>query len=316
MTYKEAVQAISLNRNKGASLLTDDTVDLLLKLLKEDRPMVEVEEALITIYISHSLLAPLMHLIALYIFSSRGGRDSLIQMLEQWKARLAEDRVRAVRHAVERLKNYKSFATLSHSSFVLQAFSQLASKGKSGRVFVGESRPGGEGTLTAGFLARLGFEVILTPDSLMPSLVEDAEILVLGVDALSKTFYIHKSGTRPTVIGARLQSVPVCTILTADKWLPSNWESLFAHQLHKLKEREQTTTPDWIEHRMRFDLTPANFVDILVTPEGEYSLPQLIQHYENESPLPWSHMDLNEILDFLINGGEPPSSKQRERQSH
>jgi translation initiation factor 2B subunit (eIF-2B alpha/beta/delta family) len=308
---REELEAISTNRTKGASLLTDEAIDFVLKLLRDGAGKNEVEEGLILIYLSHPVLAPLFHLIAIYCLYERSGRELLIQIYEQWKARLAEDRPRAVKRAVERLEGYRSFATLSYSSFVLQFFSQMATRGKTARVLVGESRPGGEGVLTANFLSRLGYEVVLVPDALMPTLVEEVEILLLGVDALSKTFYFHKAGTRPTVIGARLRNIPVCAILTQDKWIPSSWESLFAHQFQKLKQREVTSREEWIEHRLRFDLSPGGFLDLLITPEGAYSHDQLSALYEHDSPLPWTHLDLDLLIDFLISGGEPPSQPSR-----
>lgn len=311
----EELKAILLNRSKGASLLTDDAIDLILKLLRNNARDKEVEEALISIYFSHPVVSSLFHLIAIYVFYQRSGRDTLIRVYEQWKARLLEDRARVVRRAVERLENYKCFATLSHSSFIMQVFSQLAARGYTARVFVGESRPGGEGVLTANFLSRLGFEVILTPDSCLPSVVEDAQILLLGVDTLSKTFYIHKSGTRPTVIGARLHGVPVCLLLTQDKWLPSSWESLFAHHLQKLKQREQVAGESWIELKMRFDLSPATFVDLIITPEGEFTHAQILTLYEKDSPLPWTHMDFDPLLEFLVSGGESAPHPQSQSSS-
>jgi len=304
---QEEIQAISQNRTKGASLLTDDVIEFVLKLLRAGVEKKAVEEALILIYLSHPVVAPLFHLIAIYCMYERSGSEHLISIYEKWKARLAEDRSRAVKRAVDRLKEYRSFATLSHSSFVLQFFSQMATRGKTARVLVGESRPGGEGVLTANFLSRLGYEVVLVPDALMPTLVEEVEILLLGADALSKTFYFHKAGTRPTVIGARLHSVPVCAILTQDKWIPSSWESLFAHQFQKLKRREVATKEEWQEHRLRFDLSPGGFLDLIITPEGEFSHDQLIRLYEYDSPLPWNHLDLDLLIDFLVNGGEQPS---------
>jgi translation initiation factor 2B subunit (eIF-2B alpha/beta/delta family) len=117
-------------------------------------------------------------------------------------------------------------ATLSASEGVLAALAELASQGRRPRVLVAESRPRLEGRDTACALAALGVECWLVADAALPLLVSQANAVLIGADAVTDAGVVNKIGSYTLALAAREHGVPVWTVATRRKLLPSGTPAL------------------------------------------------------------------------------------------
>jgi len=94
---------------------------------------------------------------------------------------------------------------------------QLAGK----RAFVAQSNPGGEGTQTAEFLAKLGWQVWLVSDTQFSDMARHSKLdrLILGCDAYSTTRFVNKIGSGALAGLMRTAEKPVELWTNEDKHL-------------------------------------------------------------------------------------------------
>ena len=156
----------------------------------------------------------------------------------------------------------RSVLTLSRSGSVSQAL-VLASPAP--RVFVTESRPGGEGAAVARELAAAGLDTTLIADAAMGRALTDGrvDVVLVGADAvLADGTLVNKCGTRLAALAAHSLAVPLYAVATRDKVSP------------RLSIDLEGDTSDSGErrgpHHFRplFELTPGELVSKILTEEG------------------------------------------------
>ncbi|MFC6836720.1 NUDIX domain-containing protein [Halomarina ordinaria] len=137
------------------------------------------------------------------------------------------------------------------------------------RVFVAESRPGGEGVGVAETLAE-DVDVTLLPDAAVAQALADegVDAVLVGADAvLSDGRVVNKVGTRAAALAAHEVGVPTYAVAAADKVSPTTDAHL------EKREREAVYGGDapLSVYAPTFDVTPAERVT-LVTEDGPQSV--------------------------------------------
>jgi translation initiation factor 2B subunit (eIF-2B alpha/beta/delta family) len=95
------------------------------------------------------------------------------------------------------------------------------------RVACTESRPGLEGRQLAADLAAAGVAVHLYADAAAAHALADADLVLVGADAIGAEAFVNKSGTRMLVAAAAAQGLPVYVAATRDKFvMPALWPRL------------------------------------------------------------------------------------------
>lgn len=156
--------------------------------------------------------------------------------------------------------------TLSTSGTVLATIERAEPS-----VYVAESRPKREGTDLTERLAERGFDVTLHSDAAIASVLdtEPIDALLVGADTvLSDGRILNKVGTRGAAIAAHTEDVPVYVVAAADKispWSTADTEFGSPEELYAdpIPERLTVTNPT-------FDLTPAVYVDRILTDRGAF----------------------------------------------
>lgn len=182
--------------------------------------------------------------------------------IEALSAACAADR-QAAAVAAERVAG-RRVLSLSRSGTVERA---LLAADPRPAVFLAESRPGAEGVVVAGELARHGLEVTLLPDAAMARVADErrVEVVLIGADkVLASGAVVNKTGSRLAALVARELELPFYVVTARDKVSveedrqpQEQWEG----QLYEGEEAVQTTAP-------LFEAIAAAWITSILTENG------------------------------------------------
>lgn len=136
------------------------------------------------------------------------------------------------------------------------------------RIVTSEARPGGEGLRLARGLAKQPAEVHLTYDMHLPALVPEADLLLVGADAITQDTFVNKTGTRLLLEQARQAGTPILLLAASDKlWPPQLGVSSIQPQADL-----GVDVPDSVEViAPLFERVPLALVDEIMTEAGPRS---------------------------------------------
>ncbi len=117
-------------------------------------------------------------------------------------------------------------ATLADSELVRQAIVVLARARRSPRVLIAESRPRLEGRDLATALAAEGVESWLVADAALPMLMQPAQAVWFGADAVTELGVLAKVGAYAAALAAREHGVPCWALATRRRFLPASTRAL------------------------------------------------------------------------------------------
>jgi len=102
-------------------------------------------------------------------------------------------------------KSKISMATYSNSGLVKKVIRHY--RKRIDTVYLSEARPAYEGREMARFLADIGIKAVLSVDALLPGLLSNAGLLLLGADSVSMDRFINKIGSGILLKSARMLGV-------------------------------------------------------------------------------------------------------------
>lgn len=130
-------------------------------------------------------------------------------------------------------------------------------------VICGEGRPNYEGRQLAGELARAGIPVRYATDAGVLSLVDEADLVLIGADALLDGGVVNKTGSMALALTARRHGVPFCVAASSHKRFPF----VFVRR-EKPGEVWSDAPPDVTVENTYFEVVPADLVTCFVTEDG------------------------------------------------
>lgn len=150
--------------------------------------------------------------------------------------------------------------THSWSSTVAEVFKEAVKIGREFEVFVTYGEPGGYGKRVAARLGKVGVPVTMLPDTGVGAVIRQIDRVLVGADSIfADGSVMNASGTYPMALVAKDADVPfnVATeILKID----------VRETKHELCE---TVEKKGKRHLIPyFDVTPANFIDAMITDKG------------------------------------------------
>ncbi len=153
----------------------------------------------------HAYLAQLTH-------NLPGEKQAALRILTERMRMIREHyhtyQARLARTALQYLPRGGRIATHCHSTSVISVLKALRPE----RVYASETRPRWQGRLTARDLAEAGIPVTLRVDSAMHLNVRDADMILVGSDAILPMGVGNKIGTRTLSILAHLEGKPVIVV--------------------------------------------------------------------------------------------------------
>ena len=163
----------------------------------------------------------------------------------------------------------RQVVTFSMSGTVVRVLRKLAEASPHPlRVSCSEGRPALEGRQLASILHAEGIAVDFYTDAALGGVLEAADLLLLGADAIGPTAWINKAGTQSLVAAAHVRGLPVHVVTTSDKLvMPSLWPRLAVR--HGPPAEVWDAPPAGIRvHNPYFESIPLDFVSTVVTDVG------------------------------------------------
>ncbi len=167
--------------------------------------------------------------------------------------------------------------THCNSSAALSAIYEGFRLGKVRRVINTETRPWRQGHITSRWLARNGVPVTMIVDSAVNHIMKDVDIVMVGADTITRCGdLINKIGTSQIALSAGENSVSFHTCAETYKFSPTAYAG--ADVTIEDRGPEEVADPLKVEdmegvdlRNPVFDVTPARFIDSMITERGPIS---------------------------------------------
>ncbi|MEM3039844.1 MAG: ribose 1,5-bisphosphate isomerase [Candidatus Methanomethylicaceae archaeon] len=196
--------------------------------------------------------------------------------------RAAEDFKRSSQEAVrrisdigaKRIRNGDLIMTHCNSSVAISILKEAKRQGKEFRVIATETRPRFQGRLTAKALSEAGIPVTLIVDSAARYFMPKVDKVIVGADVVTANgAVVNKIGTSQIALAAKEARVRVFVGAETYKFSPST----VLGELVEIEERppEEVIPPEELSQMKgvtvanpAFDVTPPDFIDIIITERG------------------------------------------------
>lgn len=217
----------------------------------------------------HIVMAGLVH--AKTIKEARGG------VIER-----ADEFIQSSQHAVEQIAQFgashirdgDTILTHCNSEVALACIIEAHRQGKEIEVYATEVRPRNQGLITIRTLNDAGIKTNFIVDSAVRSFINDIDLVIVGADAVTVNgAVVNKIGTAQVAHSAREARVNVIVAAETYKFAPRT----ILGELIRIEERPgNEVLPDEIARSLphvtvrnpAFDVTPAGYVDLIVTEKG------------------------------------------------
>lgn len=200
-----AIRRAAADRTHGAAEVTL-AAGRALRELSDRRDLVRAGRRLLR---GHPEMASLVRLVAHALDGKR--IDDFLQRVEDEPGHLGS----AARWLITRRTTVLTHSASSSVVAVLKA-----RRTKIRAVLCTESRPGGEGAALARRLRSEGFDARLVADAEMLGACAEADLVLVGADAVTEAVVVNKTGTALLVLAARTSAVPAYAVAGTTKLLP------------------------------------------------------------------------------------------------
>ncbi|HDQ59801.1 MAG TPA: hypothetical protein ENN30_01260 [Candidatus Woesearchaeota archaeon] len=182
---------------------------------------------------------------------------------------------KTVRNASKLIKKNFVIFTHCHSSTVTGAI--LASKSKGIEVINTETRPRYQGRLTAKELSGAGIPTTMIVDSAMADFLPNADIILVGTDAISEEFFVNKVGTFGLSLFAKMYNIPLYVLTNSMKFAEE-----IEIEYRNSKEIWSKAPKNLSIINPAFDVTPLELVKGIVSEHGVHTPKQFVKMAKKE----------------------------------
>ncbi len=222
-------------------------------------------------------MAPLVELITAVLAATakadsvEAARGAAAAAAEAFRGRLEERGTQVAHRLAKEAPRGSTLLTLSSSSTVRTGL--LEARHRDIRVIVLEGRPMCEGHALARTLAQAGIPVTLAVDAAGPSMVESADVVVIGADSVGDRGVVNKIGSLSLAREAGLKDVPVWVAADRSKWLPPGFpQPVDDDRPGEEVWRGARGVTVWNRY---FEVLPSHLVDQVITDAGSFSPAEL-----------------------------------------
>jgi translation initiation factor 2B subunit (eIF-2B alpha/beta/delta family) len=161
--------------------------------------------------------------------------------------------------------------TYSNSATVVAALHYAHARGRVRRVLLSESRPAYDGRPHALALLEHGMAVEYSIDMALFERLPEADVVLVGADAVFPDRLINKLGTHALAQLAQLWGVPLYSLCAASKFLPATATALWRIVDHPGEEVWPDAPNNLSISNRYFDATPLTLLSGLVSDQGLYT---------------------------------------------
>lgn len=289
MGWMKLLQAIEQDRTSGAFELAERAVQAALLLVQASADL--PPEGFLSQFSTFTRrllqvqpsMAPLLNFVNTLWLALEGTRKGALRKVIEEEAnrflagmQAASEQV--ARRGAELLQRAETVLTYSYSSTVMNTLLLARRQGARFSVLCSEGRPGGEGRKLAKPLTAKGIPVMLVVDAALPGLVHEADLCLVGADAVQTSGVINKVGTYALALAARANQVPFYVLCDSRKFLPKPLEQFF--RIREEKPGEIWSRPPkavTVINRL-FERTPLQLLKGVISEKGLFSPEEVRKH--------------------------------------
>ncbi|MGD0079404.1 MAG: ribose 1,5-bisphosphate isomerase [Methanoregula sp.] len=224
--------------------------------------------------------------------------------------------IQSSQHAVEKISGFgarhirdgDTILTHCNSEVALGCIIEAHRSGKKIEVFATEVRPRNQGLITIRTLNDAGIKTNFIVDSAVRSYIHDVDLVIVGADAVTVNgAVVNKIGTSQVAHTAAEARVSVLVAAETYKFAPQT----IMGDLIRIEEREANevladeiarTLPNVTVRNPAFDVTPAEYIDLIVTEQG--AIPPQMAYIIIREYLGWGIEEFHESIGIGANHDE------------
>jgi translation initiation factor eIF-2B subunit delta len=278
-TIEQAIAAFAEDNVSGAAAISERAADILVRrasMGEAASPDAFRQEIFTTgwaLIHAQPAVAPIVNLVDAVLWRLEREetparlRQAVIEVTDQFKRQMKHHKLQVAEEALGLIGEDITIVTMAYSSTVQHALVHAQRVGRHFSVICAESRPACEGRDTADKLASYGIPVTLMIDMAALEAVADAQLVLVGADMLTSTGVMSKIGTRMLALAAQHSGVPIYSLCSSKKFLPSGFKPLT--QKEHAPEGVWPDAPARVHVSNRFtDMTPLQDFTGIVTEQG------------------------------------------------
>jgi len=224
--------------------------------------------------------------------------------------------IRSSQHAVEKIAEFgarhirdgDTILTHCNSEAALGCIIKAHRDGREIEVFATEVRPQNQGHITIRTLNDAGIKTNFIVDSAVRSFMHDVDLVIIGADAVTVNgAVVNKIGSSQVAHSAHEARVNVLVAAETYKFAPRT----IIGELIRIEERPaREVLPDEIARTLphvtvrnpAFDVTPAEFIDMIVTEQG--AIPPQMAYVIIREYLGWECGEFHKTFEITTGHGE------------
>ena len=298
MDIPQLLRRLQADKTSGASTLLDLAVDILEAFTAQapeqhTQDLHQALEALVdALLTAQPSMAPCINLAHQALAACPAGlapstaRQQLQQALTAFRQHARQSTAALCRQTLAILPPQATVLTYSNSSTVVSALRYAHKHGHIRRVLLSESRPAYDGRLQAMALLEHGIEVEYGIDMALFDRLPDAQVVLVGADAVFPHGLVNKLGTHPLAQIARFHHMPIFSLCTSSKFLPTAAAPLVRFVEHPTQEVWPNAPPDVHIRNRYFDTTPLPLFSGIISEHGVYAPMALGAHLQQRELAP------------------------------
>ncbi len=255
MDWKERLMELSRNRVLGSSAILRESYDAVMDALAGGVEVEEIARSIAQLLYSHPTMAVLINFF--HRFFNAIENDKEVRMIWKEIDREAEENAKI---ASSLMPPRGKVVLYSHSNSLLRAMKERERRNLT--IILSEGRPYYEGRLMAEKLLEMGYKVEFTYDAYLPAMVQEAEMVFIGSDAITSQGVVNRAGSFSLALAAKQFKKPFFVIGHTSKVLYGHLNSYFS--LYR-ENGDRLNAPKGSKPRGSiFDVTPWKVVSAVI----------------------------------------------------
>lgn len=297
MTLPQALQRLRTDRTSGATTLGESAINIVEEFISMQGPQqpqdlsAALEKLVEEILLAQPSMAVMLNLAQCVLEACLedtafpGMKQRVQQALSEFRRTLRQSMDALCRQAMEILPPHATVLTYSNSTTVTEVLHHARAQGHLDRVLLSEARPAYDGRQLARSLAEAGVTIDYSIDMGLFARLREADLVVLGADAVFPGYFLNKIGTHALVELARVRNVPCFALSTANKFLPTAATRLLRVSKHPGDEVWPESAWGVRVHNQYFEEIPLSLLHGVVSDHGIHS-PEEVRIILDQRPLP------------------------------
>ena len=238
------------------------------------------------------------------------GRAKTVAEARAGVVKRADEFIQSSQHAVEKIAEFgarhirdgDTILTHCNSEVALGCIIEAHRSGKEIEVFATEVRPRNQGLITIRTLNDAGIKTNYIVDSAVRSFINDIDLVIVGADAVTVNgAVVNKIGTSQVAHSAHEARVNVLVAAETYKFAP---RTIIGEQIQieeraageVLSDEIARTLPHVTVRNPAFDVTPAEYIDMIVTEQG--AIPPQMAYVIIKEYLGWEIGEFHKGFEF------------------